>query len=192
MDNIRHLCPSAIEEELACVIRAGDLNAMTTVALRGYGPMIFRYVRSIVHDEEQAFEVFSRFSENLWKNIGRFRAESTFRTWAYRIAWCTAIDHLREAKRRREQALTTGVASRLADPVRTATPAYLAADTQKRFAALRAELDADDRSLLVLRVEQGLSWKEVAAVMAVDEAALRKRFERLKRRLRELAPPVMA
>jgi RNA polymerase sigma-70 factor (ECF subfamily) len=46
--------------------------------------------------------------------------------------------------------------------------------------------------MLMLRFEEGLSWKEVAAVMSeegagVDEAALRKRFQRLRARVREMA-----
>jgi RNA polymerase sigma-70 factor (ECF subfamily) len=46
--------------------------------------------------------------------------------------------------------------------------------------------------MIILRFDRGLSWTEVAQVLAaggapVDEAALRKRFERLKKRLRELA-----
>jgi RNA polymerase sigma-70 factor (ECF subfamily) len=57
---------------------------------------------------------------------------------------------------------------------------------------VKESLELPDRSLLILRVEQGLAWREVAAVMAeagdpIEAAALKKRFERLKTRLRELA-----
>jgi RNA polymerase sigma-70 factor, ECF subfamily len=62
-----------------------------------------------------------------------------------------------------------------------------------RLASLRASLKPEDQTLLILRVDKGLSWKEIANVFAEagdappDPAALRKRFERLKERLLRLA-----
>jgi RNA polymerase sigma-70 factor, ECF subfamily len=57
---------------------------------------------------------------------------------------------------------------------------------------LRDALDPEDQALLFLRIDQGLSWSEVAAIFsedgdAVEPATLRKRFERAKERLRKLA-----
>jgi hypothetical protein len=57
-----------------------------------------------------------------------------------------------------------------------------------RLRRLRAELPAQDQTLLVLRVDKELEWEEIAAVLAAENApvsavALRKRFERIKTRL---------
>jgi RNA polymerase sigma-70 factor, ECF subfamily len=58
---------------------------------------------------------------------------------------------------------------------------------------LRAMLTPEERTLLVLRLDRDLSWREVAIVLEeeqgepVEEAALRKRFERVKERLVRLA-----
>ena len=68
---------------------------------------------------------------------------------------------------------------------------------QNVYAEIRKQLDPDDQTLLVLRVDRDLAWRDIAIVMlgeaAVDAevtkkaAALRKQFERVKERLRELA-----
>jgi RNA polymerase sigma-70 factor (ECF subfamily) len=63
---------------------------------------------------------------------------------------------------------------------------------RERLARLREELPLEERALLVLRVGRNLEWHEVSAVLAaegreVSVVALRKRFERLKRRLASLA-----
>jgi len=60
------------------------------------------------------------------------------------------------------------------------------------FLELRAGLTPEEQSLLALRVDQGLEWAEVAAVLAGEgqapsPAALMKRFERLRERLGKLA-----
>jgi RNA polymerase sigma-70 factor (ECF subfamily) len=60
-------------------------------------------------------------------------------------------------------------------------------DVKQGVAKLRERLDPDDQTLLILRVDRDLSWREVADVMGLGEPALRKRFERIKTRLREMA-----
>jgi RNA polymerase sigma-70 factor (ECF subfamily) len=57
---------------------------------------------------------------------------------------------------------------------------------------LRASLDPYEQTLLILRVDRGLSWDEVTCVLSspedpVNKDALKKRFERVKARLRTLA-----
>ena len=60
------------------------------------------------------------------------------------------------------------------------------------MARLRDTLGTEDRTLLILRVDRGLSWRDVSVAMGeqgmrLEEGALRKRFERLKGRLQRLA-----
>jgi DNA-directed RNA polymerase specialized sigma24 family protein len=65
--------------------------------------------------------------------------------------------------------------------------ALLDTGIKDRMAALRAELSPEDQTLLTLRVDRDLPWGDVADILDEAEPALRKRFERLKLRLRELA-----
>ena len=62
-----------------------------------------------------------------------------------------------------------------------------AGDVKSSIQKLREELSADEQTVLILRVDRGLSWNEVAEVMDVDAASVRKRFERIKEKLRALA-----
>jgi RNA polymerase sigma-70 factor (ECF subfamily) len=65
------------------------------------------------------------------------------------------------------------------------------------YARIRRELAEDDQTLLVLRVDRDLAWRDIAIVMLGEEAgsdeltrkaaALRKQFERIKDQLRALA-----
>lgn len=183
-----------VDDEIRAALADGDLDAAATAGLRAHGSEIYRYLRGVVRDDDAARDAFSQFSENMWRSLPRFRGDSSFRTWAYRLAWCAAIDLLRQGRRKREDPLASSQFSQLAERIRTATPSHLGQPMQDRFAALREGLDPEDRSLLALRVEQGLSWREVTEVMARDDpdleaATLRKRFERLKRRLRDLLGP---
>jgi RNA polymerase sigma-70 factor (ECF subfamily) len=75
--------------------------------------------------------------------------------------------------------------------VRTTTDLFLKTGAKDRWAAIRDTLDPEERSLILLRIDGRLPWKEVAAIMTPrgkpsTEAALRKRFERLREKLRRL------
>src|SRR5512138_3790203 len=89
--------------------------------MRALGPKILGYLRAVLRDEGDAGDAFSAFAENLWRGIGSFRGESSFRTWAFKIAWNAALNVRNEAWRRLGRNFETGEASRLAEEIRTRT-----------------------------------------------------------------------
>jgi RNA polymerase sigma-70 factor (ECF subfamily) len=180
-----------LEEEIRGLIAAGKAEAAATAAIKGYGPQVLRYLRSILGDDEDAREAFSQFAENLWRGLPEFRGTAPFRIWAYRIAWNVACDTAKQPWRSRRQRLETGEATRIAETVATSTNER---HEQRRMelSALRASLSLDDRALAALRLDQGLSWAECAEVLSRDGRTVKpntltKRFERIKERLGSLA-----
>ncbi len=182
--------PMACEETIHEALARGDPDRAASEAIRGFGPQILGYLTRVLGSADDAADAFSLFSEQLWRGMRRFEGRSSVRVWAYRVAWTAAMRVAEDGWRRRRERLRTSMASRLAAEVLMGTPRAEAIEPAE-LQRLRGALRPDERSLLVLRVDQRLSWKEVAEVMreegdTVDEAALRKRFERVKRRLREM------
>jgi len=181
----------SIEECVQERLRAGDVTGAATAALQELGPSVLGYLRSVLRDEGDAADAFSQFAENLWKGLPSFRFDSALKTWAYRVAWYAALNLRNEAWRRRGRPFATGEASALAEEIRTKTVVRVARQKQA-LDELRQSLSMDDQSLLVLRVDQGLSWDEIAGIFAeegtpVQPLTLMKRFERLKDRLAKMA-----
>jgi RNA polymerase sigma-70 factor (ECF subfamily) len=182
---------STPEERVKALLAAGDQRGAATLALREHGPKILGYLQVLLRDQADAADAFSVFAEHLWTGLSSWRGEASLRTWAYKLAWNAALNLRDEAWRRHGRRFQTSEASRLADEIRTKT--VLKVERQRsHLAALRAELSDEEQTLLVLRIDQQLSWEEVAEVLATpgsrpDTAALRKRFERLKERLARLA-----
>ena len=176
-----------LEARVREAVERGDLAAAATVSIQELGPSVLGYLRSVLRDETDAAEAFSRFAEDLWRGVGGWRGDSSLRTWAYKIAWCAAMDVRTSAWRRRARRLESTEASRLAEDVRTRS---VVRDERRRLVLdrIRADLSAEEQSLLFLRIDQELEWAEIAEVLSsaeakVEPAALRKRFERLKERL---------
>ena len=173
------------------LLAAGRHSDAAADAIRTLGPEVLSYLASLLRNDADAAEVFSQFAEDLWKGLSGFRGESSLRGWAYRIAWHACARFARDPYRQRGRRLETSEASRLAGEVRST----LLGDAwrHERMAQLRDALTPEEQTLLILRVDRGLSWREVAEVLAEDgtppasEAALRKRFERLKEKLGKAA-----
>jgi RNA polymerase sigma-70 factor (ECF subfamily) len=177
---------------------AGDLEAAATGAVEAYGAELYGFLHALARDEDLAAEAFSTFTEDLWKGLPKFRWESSLRTWVYALARNALHRVRRDPSRRKARNLAlseAGPLSGVAEAVRTGTSPYLKTDIKDRFALLREQLDPDDHALLILRVDRGMSWREIARAMPDDAAAdvdkraatLRKRFERAKEMLRGMA-----
>ncbi|OFX21918.1 MAG: RNA polymerase subunit sigma-24 [Anaeromyxobacter sp. RBG_16_69_14] len=181
----------SVESHVRGLLESGDLPGAATEAIRGLGPDILRYLRSILRNEEDAADAFSQFAENLWKGLASFRGQATLRTWAFRIAWNVALNLRNEPWNRRGRRLLTGEASGLAEELRTKTVVRVARQ-QQALDKLRQSLSPEDQSLLALRLDQQFSWEEIAEVFSrsgkpIRAATLTKRFERLKDRLAQMA-----
>ena len=183
---------SPLELELRKLADEGAFTAAATRAIEGYGGELLGYLCAITPSNIEAEELFAELCERLWRALPQFRWTSSFRTWAYAIARNLARDSHR--KRKRANVVGLDEAPELAEralAVRTTTMMYMRTETKKRFDELRAALDEDERTLVVLRVDRRMPGRDIARVMADDgddlerlSASLRKRFERVKERLR--------
>ena len=191
----------AIERQVRAAFEGGDHEGAATLSIESYGPEILAFLITQLGDTDAAGEVFAQFSEEFWKSLPRFEWRCSVRTWAYKLARTSAsLYHRKERKHARNAPLSN--ASRLSQAVarvRTATEAYRRTEVKDRFQELREQLPAEDQAVLVLRVDRGLSWLELAEVLsradaALDDAALkteaarlRKRFQLAKDRLKRMA-----
>jgi len=188
-----------MDAEILALIRASDAHGATAELLKLHGAEVYGYVRSLLKDDDAADEAFAQASENVLLGIAAFRGECSLRTWFYVVARHAALQELKRGSRRRGERISIWE-KHLAAPVRTATLAYRSTQVKDRVAELRASLSANERELLVLRVDRKLSWDEIALVCAEQAAPAvealdlkkaaarhRKQFERVKDKLRELA-----
>jgi RNA polymerase sigma-70 factor (ECF subfamily) len=189
-----------VESELRTLCDNQSYGDATTLAIRKYGPELLGYLVAVARSEDIAGEVFAVFSEDLWKGLPSFRWQASFRTWAYTLARNALYRFLRDPARKRERIALSQApeVNELVEKVRTTTLVYLRTEVKDSVAQLREKLDADEQTLLILRVDRRMAWKEIARVMSEssdpddatikrESAALRKRFERIKNSLREMA-----
>lgn len=191
--------------EYDTAIRAAlDANAphhATELLLDAYGKEILSFLFARLRNASDAQDAFSSFAEDVWTGLPGFGFRCSIRTWSYTLARNAAARLMASPERRHARNLTLsnlGEISALVDRLRSATDVFQRTDVKDRFQALREQLSPDDQMLLVLRVDRGLSFRELALAMsgnvelpeadlAREAARLRKTFERVKAELRAFA-----
>lgn len=203
-----------LESPVQRAIASGDRNGATTAVLHLYGAELYGFISGLARDATLADEAYSELCEVVWTQLAAFRWEASLRSWLYalarRLVLRLRVDGFRREARARPLELAPEV-SELAARLRTSTLEILRSEVKSAFRALREELSGEDQELLALRVDRALSWRDIARIIddarpgdgeqggvpagpleegpALDQraAALRKRFERVRLRLRELA-----
>ncbi len=191
-----------MHEELEAKIRshfdAGELEHAATVALEGYGRELLGFLVATMRDEQDARDVFSQVSEDLWRGLPNFGWRSSFRTWSYSLARNAAGRFRRTPHNQRHRRVPLSAISEVANRVCTRALPHLRTEIKDRFAELRQSLDPDDQALLILRVNRRMTWKQIAQVLdaasidddaAIDRAAarFRQQFHAVKARMHDLA-----
>lgn len=130
-------------------------------------------------------DLFQEIIIQLWKSYPRFRGESKFSTWLYRIALNTAISDLRRQKAH----------------IRVTEPAQLPADLhyiqyngeqeeqlQRMYSAI-AQLGDIEKAIVMLYLEDR-SYEEMEEVLGINANTLRVKMNRIKEKLRKLTKAV--
>ena len=172
----------------------GDTRAFEVLVLR-YQARIVNYASAMVRDAGAAEDVAQETFVRAWRGMGRFRGESSFKTWLYRIATNVARTHL--DRHGRQARIADRSLDDEAEPLQAGDVPSPAPDAEtslvRREAIDRAlsELPDELRLALVLRDVEGLDYKEIAGVTGAPIGTVESRIFRARRRLRTLLRPLV-
>ena len=173
--------------------RAGNVSAFETLVMR-YQTRIVNYAAAMVHDQGIAEDVAQETFVRAWRGLDRFRAESSFKTWLYRIASNvarTCLDRRGRQARVGDRSLDDDAERLQAGDVPSAAPdAETALVTRETIDRALAELPEELRLALVLRDVEGLDYKEIAVVTRAPIGTVESRIFRARRRLKGLLRPL--
>lgn len=170
------------DPDRADVMAAQADRAAFGALYRRYLDRVYGYAFYLLGDHHDAEDATERTFLAALDAIGRFRDEgASFRSWLFRIAHNQIANALRGRARRRTSSLDGAL-----EPAAEGDPATLAgkADDARRVRRALAELSDDRRQVVVLRFVDGLSAREIGAVLGRSEGAVRVLQHRA---LRELA-----
>jgi len=161
--------PVPDDGELVTRCQRGDTAAFNELVTR-YRGKIYAMIYNMVHNEQDAWDLAQDGFLKAWKSIGRFRGQSSFYTWLYRIMMNVTIDSLRRKQVGGETEFDDSIGLRNIDPASLTTPrAALSPNDKISGDEIRSRIDAaitrltpDHRAVILMREIDGMEYQEIA------------------------------
>lgn len=172
------------DRQLVAQAQRGDPEAFAQLVGR-YQKMVYNLALGKTGSHHDAEEVTQTAFLKAWQSIRSFQGKAAFSSWLYRLTANAAIDLLRQRR---------GPALSLDDP---GLPPLAGRDPGPEEASLAAErrrllwqaidrLPEAQRTPLILREMEGLSYREIAQVLELEEGTVKSRLARARLLLRQL------
>lgn len=175
------------ETEILDLLKKQHYDDAFKRVVKVYGAELHGYCCGVLASDEDGADLYQDLLAAAWTGLPRFKAASSVRTWAYGIAHHQAQRRRRRYSRKHAVRLNTDTAERLTNHGSAPLDSKVAQGARMaQLQKLRQKLSLVEREILILRVERGLPFKEVAQILGIQEAAARVRFQRTRERLRRL------
>jgi RNA polymerase sigma-70 factor (ECF subfamily) len=172
------------EAEWIRAAQAGDRAAFAQL-VESYWDRLYRWLYHLTRDRHAAEDLTQETFLKTLAAIGSFRPGSNFRAWIFKIGHNNFVNQKR-AERRTRQSLPEDLPSKDAGNVEGSAENR---ETLEVVAQAVAELPPDFRAALMLRVEEGLSFREVARVLKTTEETARWRVFKARQKLMKVLSP---
>src|SRR4051812_13515543 len=169
------------DRELIARWRAGDDRAATELVER-HGQPLARFALSSGARSDEVDELVQDTFVRAFNSLVGFRGDSSFRTWLFTIERRLLVDRKRAEKRRRDR---DEVQEDDAATEYDALDTVVADETQRRLQGAIAKLSPTQKEVFVLRVSEGLSYKEIAEAVGTTEGAARVHYHNAMRVVKE-------
>ena len=174
--------------------QAGQTEAFDQLVTR-YRTRIFAMIYNMVHNEQDAWDLAQDSFVKAWKSIGRFRGQSSFYTWIYRIVMNVTIDWLRKRQiRGAGTEFDDAIQLREIDPAaRTAPKSDPLPHRQMEQNEIRARLDTaiaqlspEHRAVILMKEMEDMQYHEIAETLGCSIGTVMSRLFYARKKLQNL------
>lgn len=185
------------DQQLVQQAKRGDQRAFEML-IHKYQHRIFALIHRYVRDADEVQDVAQEAFIKAWKALPRFRGESAFYTWLYRIAVNTAKNHLVSRGRRppgsdvdASEAEQYAGGDRLRD-IGTPESNVLSQELKTVIEQTIEGLPEELRTAISLREFEDLSYEDIAAIMECPVGTVRSRIFRAREAIDQAVKPLLS
>ncbi len=160
----------------------GDTNAYAFL-VDSYKDMIYSMVLKMTNNKEEAEEISQDTFIKGFQNLDKFKGESKFSTWLYKIAYRTCLDAIKKNKKHQNTYEINDITMNQIQSVETILQGIERQDRSRMMKECLNKLPADERSLLWLFYFDELTLKEIIEVTNLSEANVKVKLHRARKRL---------
>lgn len=195
-DNNNKMSEKTLDAELVEQAKKGHIPAFEMLVNR-YQQRVANVIAKLVKNRSEIEDVAQEVFIKVFRALPRFRGDSSFYTWVYRIAINTAKNHL-VAKSRRIQntqveyeeaeSFSGNEAHRNLD---TPDAVYARGELEQVMSKAISQLPEDLKTAIILREVDGLSYEEIAEEMACPIGTVRSRIFRARDAIDQALRPLL-
>jgi len=172
------------EAEWIRAAQAGDRAAFARL-IDSYWDRLYRWLYHLTRDRHAAEDLTQETFLRALAAVKTFRAGSNFRAWVFRIGHNNFVNQKRAERRTKHQLPEDAPATDLITAEARAEDREVLEVGQKAV----AELPSDFRAALLLRVYEGMSFRDVAATLNTTEETARWRVFKARQKLMKVLSP---
>lgn len=163
-------------DELVVACVAGDRDAMHQIYQRCSDRVYALMVRIV--GSQDADDLTQQVFLQMFRKLDQFGGDSKLETWLYRLATNEALQYLRRRKRQSTESI-------IAEPSVTDSDRLIETERIQLLELAFSRLDPELKTILSLKEEQGLSYREIAESVDIPEGTVGSRLNRARKELRE-------
>lgn len=175
----REATTTRTDERLIESLQLGDIDAFE-VFYKAYRPRLRGFILGIIRNEEAVDEIFNDVMMVVWNKIADFEGRSRLSTWVFSIAYRRA---LKERSKPSSVEYSDQVES--ADTSEDGPELALGAErTKDRIKTALGKLPADQGAVVRLAYFEGLTYRDIGAIMECPEDTVKTRMFHARRKLK--------
>lgn len=177
------------ERELVRKSRHGDIEAFEDL-IKQYERKIFNMALSMTQNYDDAGDIAQEVCIKIFKNIRKFKEDSSFSTWVYRITSNTCIDAIRRKKRTLPLTVQTGNGDEeyeipVEDSNNLPDKVFEKNETRDAIKKCIMELAPEYRIIIILRDVNGYSYDEISGILSINMGTVKSRLNRARNLLKD-------
>lgn len=173
------------DEEIVERILEGELHLQELLYDR-YSTKIFHKCLSIIKDREAAKDCTHDIMVKIFMKLGDFKGKSAFSLWVHSITYNFCMDYLSKQKRLDFSDYSDYEYEKVANDDEALEDKLLQDLKLTQLETVFEQLNPDEKIILLMRYQDGLSVKEISDTLGVGESAVKMRLKRSRDRLAEL------
>jgi RNA polymerase sigma-70 factor (ECF subfamily) len=189
VSNLNNYSESTSNSELVRLSQLGDQSAFEQLVVR-HQDLVFSLAFKLTGNKEMANDVAQEAFIRAWKAIDKFRGDSTFGTWIYRITVNSAWTLRKKAKKHNTLNIDETYEPVIIDEKRDPELVAINSDLSSTLINALDKIPLDQRIIVELKNIEGRSHKEIADFLGISVTAAKVRLHRAHQRLRDILEDV--
>lgn len=178
------------DEELVKRVKNGDIDAFEEIIAK-YEKRVFGLIYNVIKNENEIEDVAQEVFMKVYKNLDRFKGNSSLYTWIYRITTNLCLDYIKKKKEviyidEKLQLDDGEVEFQIPSDEKLQDELYEEKELKEKLQKSITKLPEKQQMMIILRDIKGLSYEEISEILEIKLGTVKSQINRARLKLKEL------